>query len=158
MIKIDLENRYKGFKVTQKGFNKLALKATKIISKLPKFKAKKPEGIIQFVLTTDPEVRLLNKEYRGFDKATDVLSFSYFEDEKFPGDDTVGEIVISIDTAKIQAKEHHKTLVEEVEFLFLHGFLHIFGYDHEEIAERKEMFDLQDKIIGDSSWRKLIDP
>lgn len=105
----------------------------------------------------DKEIHALNREYRGVDKTTDVLSFSYFGEKRFPGDDAVGEIVISLQTAKKQAKDHGKTLNEELQFLFLHGLLHVFGFDHIKKNERKTMFDLQDKIIGNKSWRKIAD-
>jgi probable rRNA maturation factor len=62
-----------------------------------------------------------------------------------------------VDTAKKQAQEHGKTILEEMQFLFVHGVLHVFGYDHEEPGERKIMFDLQDKIIGNKSWRPMIE-
>ena len=69
----------------------------------------------------------------------------------------MGEIIISVATAKKQAREHGKTLNEEMQFLFIHGVLHVFGFDHIKTAERKIMFDLQDKIIGNKSWRAIAD-
>ncbi len=158
MLELEFENRIKNFKCDEKLFAPTIKSALKNLTSLKKFKGKKLDGVLRFVLTNDAAIQKLNKQYRGLNKPTDVLSFSYFEGEKFPGDDTVGEVVISVDTAKKQAKEHQKTLHEELIFLFLHGLLHIFGYDHEEDNERKEMFDLQDKILKTKAWRKIIDP
>lgn len=114
-------------------------------------------AIVMLTLVGDPEIHKLNKEYRGVDKPTDVLSFSYFGETGFPGDDVLGEIVISVPTARTQAKDHQKTLNQELQFLFLHGLLHVFGFDHITRGERKKMFDLQDKIIGDKSWRAIAE-
>lgn len=76
---------------------------------------------------SDKSIRELNRQFRGVDKATDVLSF--------PSDDpdasNLGDIAISIDTASVQAKENGLTLDEEVAQLILHGLLHLCGYDHE---------------------------
>lgn len=158
MLELQFEN-FKAAKtiITKAHILPLMKRGETILHLLPKFKKYAFNGKLQLTLTDDAKIQWLNKEYRGFNKPTDVLSFSYFSDEAFPGDDVVGEIVISIDTAKRQAKEHKKTVREEIQFLFAHGFLHVFGYDHEEMAERKIMFDLQDQIIGHNKWRSIAD-
>ena len=93
------------------------------------------------------EISLLNKEYRQKDKPTDVLSFP-MEDEVM-----LGDIVISLDTAKNQAQEREIGLEREIAFLFIHGLLHLLGYDHEtSVEDEKEMFALQEEIL-----KKLID-
>lgn len=102
---------------------------------------------ISLLITDDETIHNLNKEYRQKDKPTDVLSF--------PMDDEVllGDIVISIDTAKKQAEEREINIDREAAFLFIHGLLHLLGYDHETSAEdEKEMFVLQEEIL-----KKLID-
>lgn len=102
---------------------------------------------ISLLITDDETIHNLNKEYRQKDKPTDVLSF--------PMDDEVllGDIVISIDTAKKQAEEREINIDREAAFLFIHGLLHLLGYDHETSAEdEKEMFALQEEIL-----KKLID-
>ena len=65
--------------------------------------------------------------------------------------------MISITTARRQARAHGKSLNQELQFLFIHGLLHVFGFDHIKKNERKIMFDLQDKIIGDTSWRAIVE-
>ena len=102
---------------------------------------------ISLLITDDETIHLLNKEYRQKDKPTDVLSFP-MEDEVM-----LGDIVISLDTAKNQAQERYIGLEREIAFLFIHGLLHLLGYDHETSAEdEKEMFTLQEEIL-----KKLID-
>ncbi len=102
---------------------------------------------ISLLLTDDETIRQLNKEYRNKDKSTDVLSFP-MEDEIM-----LGDIVISVDTAKRQAEEAEINLDRETAFLFIHGLLHLLGYDHETSQEDEaEMFALQEKIL-----KKLID-
>lgn len=102
---------------------------------------------ISLLLTDDETIRQLNKEYRNKDKSTDVLSFP-MEDEIM-----LGDIAISVDTAKRQAEEAEINLDRETAFLFIHGLLHLLGYDHETSQEDEaEMFALQEKIL-----KKLID-
>lgn len=156
MLRLELENNVKDSLGGKKIFTDVLKNAEKILSRLPGFK-NRLGGVVTLTLTGDREIHSLNKEYRGVDKPTDVLSFSYFDGKKFPGDDVVGEIVISLPTAKKQAKDHGKTLKQELQFLFLHGLLHVFGFDHIKKKERAAMFDLQDKIIGDKSWRKIAE-
>lgn len=155
MLKLEFENRVKKFSGTKRIFLEYFSRGENALRKIPKFK--KNSGSVMLTITGDKEIQALNKEYRGLDKPTDVLSFSYFGEKRFPGDDVIGEIVISYPRAKKQAKDHKKTLHEELQFLFLHGFLHVFGFDHIKKNERKIMFDLQDKIIGNKSWREIAD-
>jgi len=169
MLKIEFENRVKNFRGS---VGPISLKSASghslaiflpILEKGMKVLGKRAAGCgktaatLMLTLVSDREIHALNREYRGVDKPTDVLSFSYFNQERFPGDDVVGEIVISVSTARRQAKEHKKTLNQELQFLFLHGLLHVFGFDHLKKAERKKMFDLQDEIVGDKSWRKIAE-
>lgn len=92
-------------------------------------------------LVDDAAIRALNREHRGKDKETDVLSFPMYE----PGEEHVGEerfigdIVISIDTARRQASEYDAPLQRELERLLIHGVLHLLGHDHMEPDERAEM-------------------
>ncbi len=102
---------------------------------------------ISLLITDDETIRLYNKEYRNKDIATDVLSFPMKDDVM------LGDIVISYDTAKRQAEEADINIDRETAFLFIHGLLHLLGYDHEISKEdEEEMFALQEKIL-----KKLID-
>ena len=105
-------------------------------------------GRVAVTFVNDREIRKFNKKYRKKDKVTDVVSLSYAGCERFPGDDLLGEIFISIDTAKKQAQEFKRTQSDELLFLFVHGLLHVFGYDHMKKAEREEMFARHGEIMG----------
>jgi probable rRNA maturation factor len=83
-------------------------------------------GEIALVLTNDRVIRPLNARYRGKDKATDVLSFP-----GEGGETGLGDVLISVETAARNAKELGRTLLQELDVLALHGFLHVLGYDHE---------------------------
>lgn len=102
---------------------------------------------ISLLITNDETIHLLNKEYRQKDKPTDVLSFPMEDDIM------LGDIVISLDAAKNQALERDINVDREVAFLFIHGLLHLLGYDHEtSVEDEKNMFALQEEIL-----KKLID-
>lgn len=88
---------------------------------------------VELLLTDDPTIQELNKQYRQKDKPTDVLSFP------FESEELLGQIIISVPTAKRQAEHLQQTLEKEIQFLFTHGLLHLLGYDHQEPAEEEEM-------------------
>ena len=99
-----------------------------------------PKAEVSVLLTDDKEIRILNRDYRGFDKATDVLSFSMIEGEgaRFAGD-VLGDIVLSITTASRQAREAKRPVLDEVTMLVAHGLLHLLGWDHATPAEDRKM-------------------
>jgi probable rRNA maturation factor len=83
-------------------------------------------GEVSLVLAGDRLLRRLNRDYRGRDRSTDVLSF--------PGDGGeagLGDVVISVETARRNARRLGRTLLQELDVLALHGFLHVLGHDHE---------------------------
>ena len=99
-------------------------------------------------LTNNETIQALNREWRGKDKPTDVLSFPINEKPSGYGYYLLGDVVISIPFAKKQAEEIGFSYKEEVLRLLIHGILHLLGYDHEKSDEEaKIMFDLQDKIF-----------
>lgn len=104
-----------------------------------------PDGEINLKFTGDPEMRRLNKDFSGHDYATDVLSFSYIENDRDPIGGVLGELIISADTAKRQAESASLSLSEEVAVLTIHGVLHILGLDHQQAAEQARMEQLQAK-------------
>ncbi len=94
--------------------------------------------IISLLFTTDGEIQELNREYRGKDKPTDVLSFSHIEGLKPQiWDNSLGEVVISLDTTALQAKKYSVSLSTELTRLLVHGVLHLIGYDHEKVSKSK---------------------
>lgn len=96
----------------------------------------------------------INREYRGKDKPTDVISFAMEEmgegELEIVGEDlprALGDIIISIPKAEEQAEEYGHSFMRELGFLAVHGFLHLLGYDHETEEEEKEMFTRQTEIL-----------
>jgi probable rRNA maturation factor len=96
------------------------------------------DGEVDVLLTSDAEVKRLNKAFRGKNKATDVLSFPAAEE----AEGLAGDLAVSLDTAARQAAEHGHALRDEVRILLLHGLLHLAGEDHEtdsgEMAAREQ--------------------
>ncbi|MBR0289934.1 MAG: rRNA maturation RNase YbeY [Selenomonadaceae bacterium] len=106
---------------------------------------------LSITLTDDEHIHALNKKYRSVDRATDVLSFAFRESDEpeIIGADfeILGEIIISLERAKIQAEEFGHSFKREIIFLEVHGLLHLLGYDHMEEAERLEMEEEQRFIM-----------
>lgn len=108
------------------------------------------ENVIYNVIIVDNnKIHQINKEYRNIDRETDVISFALEDDKTIVNDNVrvLGDIYISIDKAKDQAKEYGHTLKRELCFLTTHGFLHLIGYDHMEKEDEEVMFPLQDEIL-----------
>jgi probable rRNA maturation factor len=101
---------------------------------------------LSIVLVSDAQIKRLNKLYRNKDKPTDVLSFPI--GEKVKGWLILGDIVISVDTAKRQAQELGHSLEEELKRLLVHGLVHLLGYDHELGGEEeKKFFELEEFVL-----------
>lgn len=92
------------------------------------------------------EGRILNRDYRGKDYATNVLTFAYTEDDDSAA--TQADIILCTDVLQREAAEQHKTLVEHAAHLVVHGVLHAQGYDHETDAEAAEMEQLEIDILS----------
>jgi probable rRNA maturation factor len=113
---IEVVNRQRRLQIDTQVWSKFATRALAAIGK------SEYSATIAFV--SDKKIRELNRQFRGIDKATDVLSF--------PSDGPdLGDIAVSVDTAAAQAKENGLKLDEEIAQLILHGLLHLSGYDHE---------------------------
>ena len=106
---------------------------------------------VSITLTDDKNIHELNKKYRGIDRPTDVLSFAFREsDEPKILDaelETLGDIIISIERAKIQAADFGHSFLREIIFLEVHGLLHLLGYDHIEENDRIEMENEQKFVM-----------
>ena len=92
----------------------------------------------------------LNRECRGINRPTDVITFALEDNTDFPDLDIriLGDIYISLDKAKGQALEYGHSFLRELSFLAVHGFLHLLGYDHMEENDEKIMFDKQEEILN----------
>ena len=124
---------------------KFALKYEKVVN-----------ATFNVIIVDNEEIHRINKTYRKIDKPTDVISFA-LEDNKteeiFSEKRVLGDIYISIDKAKEQAKEYGHSLKRELCFLSVHGILHLLGYDHIEKEDEKIMFERQELILnGKRLW------
>lgn len=114
----------------------------------------KCDPILSVTFVNNDFIHKMNREYRGVDRPTDVISFAFLDGEenrdsllKKKGPVSLGDIYISIDKAKEQADEYGHPLKRELSFLFVHGLLHLLGYDHMNEEDEKIMFKLQDEIL-----------
>ncbi|KWX70400.1 rRNA maturation RNase YbeY [Paenibacillus jilunlii] len=121
------------------------------------------EGEVDLTFVNNERIHELNLEYRGIDRPTDVLSFAmnetgedepeiiYALDEGEEGEDVpyvLGDIIISVTRAQEQALEYGHSLERELGFLFVHGFLHLLGYDHQDAVSEAEMMFKQEKVLA----------
>jgi probable rRNA maturation factor len=110
-------------------------------------------------LVDDAQMRVLNRDYRGKDKPTDVLAFAQQEGPAaalHPG--VLGDLVISVETAKRQAKAEHHDLHAELLHLASHGLCHLLGYDHDDDAEEAEMNARAAALRAEAKRRGTIKP
>ena len=104
-------------------------------------------------LIDNERIHEINREYRHVDRPTDVISFAFLDhvdgEVTIKGDipTLLGEIFISVDKAKEQANAYGHSLLREMSFLFVHGLLHLLGYDHMTKEEETVMFSLQEEIL-----------
>ena len=138
---------------------------------------KLPEGIeLDLSIVSNEEIQALNRDYRGLDKPTDVLSFALtevsseydvdfahldlaeeaeetedLEETEFEEEEAIpqhlGDIIISYPRAQEQAQDYGHSLDRELAFLAVHGFLHLNGYDHQTEEEAQEMFRIQEEVF-----------
>jgi probable rRNA maturation factor len=112
------------------------------------------EAEVSVTFVDNEKIREINRDYRGKDKPTDVISFALEEmgdgEIEIVGAEippVLGDIIISVPKAREQAEEYGHSFMRELGFLAVHGFLHLLGYDHETEEEEKEMFSKQEQIL-----------
>ncbi len=150
-----IDNRQEGIAVDE------ALEAmiAQVVEKVIAYEGCEEDYEVSVSLVNNEEMKSLNLEYRGIDKETDVLSFPMldFSDEEIEEEDEdteyieeelpLGDIVISMEKAMEQSEEYGHSFSRELAFLLVHGMLHLLGYDHEDEASEKGMFDKQEAIL-----------
>ena len=108
---------------------------------------------ISLLLADDAMVRRLNRQYRGQDRPTNVLSFAALDADEAPRPDDgpvlLGDVVLAFETAAAEAAAEGKTLTEHISHLLVHGTLHLLGYDHSDEAEAEAMEGLERRILAD---------
>jgi probable rRNA maturation factor len=103
---------------------------------------------LSVLLVSDAEMRRLNRLYRGADRSTDVLAFAQHEGAGGAPAGLLGDVVISVDTAKRQAFERGSTIGSESERLLIHGVLHLIGYDHERSAAEARRMQRRERLLA----------
>lgn len=121
------------------------------------------EGEVALTFVDDERIHELNREYRGIDRPTDVLSFALNESTDEELDilyevedeselagigDMLGDIIISTERAQLQADDYGHSWEREVGFLFVHGFLHLIGYDHQDEESERIMMNKQEAVLS----------
>lgn len=103
------------------------------------------------IIVDNKRIHEINKEYRGIDRPTDVISFALEDNEEIEFDHyrVLGDIYISIDKVREQAQAYGHSEKRELAFLTIHGFLHLLGYDHMEPEDEKVMFGKQEEILNE---------
>lgn len=105
---------------------------------------------VSVILTTPANIKQINKEYRNIDKETDVLSFPMFEKEEIheiPEEEALGDIVISVERVKEQAKEYGHDFKRELAYMLVHGFYHLMGEDHIEETDKLKMRAKEENVL-----------
>ncbi|CAH2715438.1 MULTISPECIES: rRNA maturation RNase YbeY [Neobacillus] len=140
--------------------NELAEDQMLEIERLINFAANKQnveeQSEVSVTFVSNERIQEINREYRDKDIPTDVISFAMEElgegEVELVGAEmprVLGDIIISIPKAKVQAEEYGHSFIRELGFLAVHGFLHLLGYDHMTEDEEKEMFTLQKEILNE---------
>ena len=117
--------------------------AEEVLTELSKILRSITDKEMELIFVDDAQIQEINKTNRGMDKATDVLSFPI----DFPGTPLIGTVVISLDTAKRAALELGHDYEAEIKLLFIHGLLHLLGYDHE--VDNGEMRKKEEALIAE---------
>jgi rRNA maturation RNase YbeY len=103
---------------------------------------------LSILLVSDRVMRDLNCRHRGRDRTTDVLAFAQREGTATPPDGLLGDVVISVDTARRQAAERGASAAREAERLLVHGLLHLLGYDHERSAAEARRMQRRERALA----------
>jgi len=105
------------------------------------------DGEVNILLTDDSEIRSLNRDWRGIDKPTNVLSFPAAKTKAIAGTKALGDIVIAYETLKRECDDEDRIFLHHLAHLSVHGFLHLMGYDHQTDADAEAMEGLESKIM-----------
>ena len=106
--------------------------------------------IFNVIIVDNDKIHEINKQYRNIDRETDVISFALEDDKSFNTTEVrmLGDIYISIDRVRSQAKEYGHSFKRELYFLAIHGLLHLLGYDHMKEEDEKVMFAKQEEVLN----------
>lgn len=126
----------------------------KVLNKVAELYGLEEDAEVGVTLTDNEYIKELNTKYRNKECSTDVLSFALNEGEEpeivdGPSVNLIGDIIISVETAQMQAEEYGHSLERELAFLTVHGMMHLLGYDHIEEEDRVEMRKEEEYVLGE---------
>lgn len=140
-MKVDIRDLQNKVKIDKKEITKCA---ESILKKMGEGRTE-----LSLLFVNDSHIKRLNRKYRNVNSKTDVLAFSMREGHGLPGDSPIlGDVVISIETAKREAKKRNVSTQKEVLFYLAHGILHLLGYKDETASDRKKMMLRQKELLG----------
>ena len=140
-VELTIEGSIDAWKASFELVEQTAIQALEVLNK--------PDHELSIVLTDDAHIRVLNRDFRGKDMPTDVLSFCQMEGEPFVSPVPIlGDLVISLETASRQADERGHSMDAELRILLVHGLMHLLGHDHLDAKERAEMAAAEDELLA----------
>ncbi|AXA37377.1 MAG: rRNA maturation RNase YbeY [Candidatus Hydrogenedentota bacterium] len=144
-MEIQVRNKCKSNILTTHRLKKIATNVIRLVLE----EKGRTSAEVSVVFVDEPEMRMLNKNYRGKDKATDVLAFPMNEG-RFAAlnPDLLGDIVVCVPAARKQAEEKDQSLERELSVLLIHGLLHLLGYDHQHEKEERKMRELESEYLA----------
>jgi len=143
------------------------LKLKEIMLTVMKLMQIRKESEVSLLFTNDKGIKELNRFYRKIDKPTDVLSFNLLDKNElykvFDNNNVdeyeeilLGDIVISVETAKAQSEKYGQSLYQELTILMIHGLLHLLGYDHFKGKEAEEMKEEEHRLLSYIKQKEMI--
>ncbi len=120
------------------------------------FKYVRDQREFNIIFVSNDEILDINKNYRGIDRVTDVISFALLDNDlsNYNAESELGDIFICVDRAKEQAIEYGHSLEREIGFLAVHGYLHLCGYDHMKKEDEEVMFKKQEEILAKAGLKR----
>jgi probable rRNA maturation factor len=129
-MKLHIDNKQARVKIEKRDIRRTVSRIFKLLDCV--------DNELSIVFTDDDHIKRLNRQYLGKNKATNVLSFPLLEGKYFNiNPRMMGDIVISVDTAEKDARKGNLSLQQEIDFLLIHGILHLLGYNHENTSPEK---------------------
>ena len=120
------------------------------------FKYVRDQREFNIIFVSNDEILDINKNYRGIDRVTDVISFALLDNDlsNYNAESELGDIFICVDRAKEQSIEYGHSLEREIGFLAVHGYLHLCGYDHMKKEDEEVMFKKQEEILAKAGLKR----
>jgi len=150
-MKLQIENNQARVRIEKRDIRRTVSRIFKLLDCV--------DNELSIVFTDDEHIKILNRQYLGKNIPTNVLSFPIQEGEYFNiNPNMMGDIVISVDTAEKDARKGHLTLRQEIDFLLIHGILHLLGYNHENTSREKviEMKKKEKELFNKINSRNKI--